>query len=56
MHDNFYTSNIRYYMYNYIHLCVDGACISDFVLGPRKVRNSPACNFHLKGRGCEYFL
>jgi hypothetical protein len=33
--------NIRYYMYNYIYLCVDGAFISNFALGPRKVRNDP---------------
>jgi hypothetical protein len=29
-------------MYNYIYLCVDGASISDFALGLRKVRNGPA--------------
>jgi hypothetical protein len=30
-------------MYNYIYLCVDGASISDFALGPQKVRNGPGC-------------
>jgi hypothetical protein len=34
VHNNFYTSNIRYYMYNYIYLCVDEPSISDFALGP----------------------
>jgi hypothetical protein len=36
VHNNFYTSNIRYNMYDYIYLCVDGASISDFALAPEK--------------------
>jgi hypothetical protein len=40
VHNNFYTSNIRYCMYNYIYLCVDGPSISDFTLGPEKSRTT----------------
>jgi hypothetical protein len=42
VHNNFYTLNIQYCMYNYIYLCVDGPSISDYALGPWKVRNGPA--------------
>jgi hypothetical protein len=35
-HNNFYMLNIRYCMYNYIYLCVDGPSISDFVQGLEK--------------------
>jgi hypothetical protein len=41
MHNNFYTSNIRYCMYNYIYLCVDGTTISNFALGPLKSQEWP---------------
>jgi hypothetical protein len=34
VHNNFYKSNIRYYMYNYIHFCVDEVSISIFALDP----------------------